>query len=142
MGDFLHLCLQGEDQKKLDILANEVFLNMLAKSGQCAIVVSMFVQHLFVNAATCHVTTMQLTFKSGPNPSMLLASYLLKSSLMSCQLVHQYHLTKALAATLRAVKHSHSCCESTKHATTGHPYSPTTPLTHIPLPIMLVFGSM
>ena len=34
-------CLQGEDQKKLDILANEVFLNMLAKSGQCAVVVSM-----------------------------------------------------------------------------------------------------
>lgn len=35
--------MQGEDQKKLDILANEVFLNMLAKSGQCAVVVSMFV---------------------------------------------------------------------------------------------------
>lgn len=34
--------LQGEDQKKLDILANEVFLNMLANSGQCAVVVSSY----------------------------------------------------------------------------------------------------
>ncbi|KAA6422612.1 MAG: fructose-1, partial [Trebouxia sp. A1-2] len=32
--------IQGEDQKKLDILANEVFINMLAKSGQCAVIVS------------------------------------------------------------------------------------------------------
>lgn len=40
--------MQGEDQKKLDILANEVFLNMLAKSGQCAVVVSMFVPSQFI----------------------------------------------------------------------------------------------
>ncbi|KAL3147454.1 Fructose-1,6-bisphosphatase, cytosolic [Trebouxia sp. C0009 RCD-2024] len=32
--------VQGEDQKKLDILANEVFSNMLAKSGQCSALVS------------------------------------------------------------------------------------------------------
>ncbi|KAL0047022.1 hypothetical protein WJX82_004407 [Trebouxia sp. C0006] len=32
--------VQGEDQKKLDVLANEVFINMLAKSGQCAVIVS------------------------------------------------------------------------------------------------------
>lgn len=38
--------LQGEDQKKLDILANEVFSNMLAKSGQCAALVSTFVQQI------------------------------------------------------------------------------------------------
>ena len=44
----MHICLicctcfaQGEDQKKLDVLANEVFINMLAKSGQCAVIVSM-----------------------------------------------------------------------------------------------------
>ncbi len=44
----MHTCLisctcfaQGEDQKKLDVLANEVFINMLAKSGQCAVIVSM-----------------------------------------------------------------------------------------------------
>ena len=36
--------LQGEDQKKLDILANEVFTNMLAKSGQCAALVSTLVK--------------------------------------------------------------------------------------------------
>ena len=35
------MCLsQGEDQKKLDVLANEVFINMLAKSGQCSVLVS------------------------------------------------------------------------------------------------------
>ena len=32
--------VQGEDQKKLDILANEVFINMLKRSGQCAVLVS------------------------------------------------------------------------------------------------------
>jgi len=31
---------QGEDQKKLDILANEVFINLLTKCGQCAVLVS------------------------------------------------------------------------------------------------------
>ena len=32
--------VQGEDQKKLDILANEVFINVLRSSGQCAVLVS------------------------------------------------------------------------------------------------------
>jgi fructose-1,6-bisphosphatase I len=32
--------VQGEDQKKLDVVANEVFKNMLRKSGQCALLVS------------------------------------------------------------------------------------------------------
>lgn len=32
--------LQGEDQKKLDIIANEVFKNVLKRSGQCAVLVS------------------------------------------------------------------------------------------------------
>ena len=31
--------LQGEDQKKLDVLANEVFINLLSKCGQCAVLV-------------------------------------------------------------------------------------------------------
>lgn len=49
--------MQGEDQKKLDILANQVFLNMLAKSGQCAVVVSVCVPN---HHYSCHVTIMQL----------------------------------------------------------------------------------
>lgn len=40
---------QGEQQKKLDVLANEVFINMLAKSGQCAIIVSTHPQILEQN---------------------------------------------------------------------------------------------
>lgn len=32
--------VQGEDQKKLDILSNEVFKNVLRKSGQCCVLVS------------------------------------------------------------------------------------------------------
>ncbi|KAK9831444.1 hypothetical protein WJX81_006023 [Elliptochloris bilobata] len=32
--------VQGEDQKKLDVLANEVFVNLLTKCGQCAVLVS------------------------------------------------------------------------------------------------------
>jgi len=32
--------VQGEDQKKLDIVANEVFKNVLRKSGQCAVLVT------------------------------------------------------------------------------------------------------
>lgn len=31
--------VQGEDQKKLDILSNEVFKNVLKKSGQCCVLV-------------------------------------------------------------------------------------------------------
>lgn len=31
--------LQGEDQKKLDVIANEVFKNSLRRSGQCCILV-------------------------------------------------------------------------------------------------------
>ncbi|CAK0782523.1 hypothetical protein CVIRNUC_005741 [Coccomyxa viridis] len=32
--------IQGEDQKKLDIVANEVFINVLRRSGQCSVLVS------------------------------------------------------------------------------------------------------
>lgn len=32
--------VQGEDQKKLDLVANEVFKNSLRRSGQCCILVS------------------------------------------------------------------------------------------------------
>ena len=32
--------VQGEDQKKLDVVANEVFKNVLKKSGQCAVLVT------------------------------------------------------------------------------------------------------
>ncbi len=32
-------CMQGEDQKKLDVIANEVFKNSLRRSGQCCILV-------------------------------------------------------------------------------------------------------
>ena len=31
--------MQGEDQKKLDIVANEVFINVLRRSGQCSVLV-------------------------------------------------------------------------------------------------------
>ncbi len=31
--------VQGEDQKKLDVLANDVFVTLLRKSGQCAVLV-------------------------------------------------------------------------------------------------------
>ena len=31
--------VQGEDQKKLDVLANDVFITLLRKSGQCAVLV-------------------------------------------------------------------------------------------------------
>jgi fructose-1,6-bisphosphatase len=30
---------QGEDQKKLDVLANEVFINVLKRCGQCSVLV-------------------------------------------------------------------------------------------------------
>ena len=33
--------MKGEDQKKLDVLANEVFINLLTKCGQCAVLVSL-----------------------------------------------------------------------------------------------------
>ncbi len=33
------LGLQGEDQKKLDVLANEVFINVLKRCGQCSVLV-------------------------------------------------------------------------------------------------------
>lgn len=32
--------VQGEDQKKLDLVANEVFKNVLARTGQCAVLVT------------------------------------------------------------------------------------------------------
>ncbi|CAL8470986.1 g10528 [Coccomyxa elongata] len=32
--------VQGEDQKKLDVLANEVFINVLRRCGQCSVLVS------------------------------------------------------------------------------------------------------
>lgn len=32
--------VQGEEQKKLDIIANDVFINLLTKSGHCAVLVS------------------------------------------------------------------------------------------------------
>lgn len=32
--------VQGEDQKKLDVVANDVFKNVLRKSGQCAVLVT------------------------------------------------------------------------------------------------------
>jgi fructose-1,6-bisphosphatase I len=32
--------VQGEDQKKLDLVANEVFKNVLKKSGQCAVLIT------------------------------------------------------------------------------------------------------
>ena len=35
----MRLYPQGEDQKKLDVLANEVFINLLSKCGQCAVLV-------------------------------------------------------------------------------------------------------
>lgn len=31
--------VQGEDQKKLDVLANDVFINLLRKCGQCGVLV-------------------------------------------------------------------------------------------------------
>ena len=34
-----HSAAQGEDQKKLDIIANEVFKNVLKRSGQCCVLV-------------------------------------------------------------------------------------------------------
>ena len=36
---------QGEDQKKLDVLANEVFINVLRRCGQCAVLVRACPQH-------------------------------------------------------------------------------------------------
>lgn len=33
--------LQGEDQKKLDILADNVFVNVLTRCGQCAVLVQL-----------------------------------------------------------------------------------------------------
>lgn len=32
--------VQGEQQKKLDVIANDVFVNLLRKSGQCCVLVS------------------------------------------------------------------------------------------------------
>lgn len=41
--------VQGEDQKKLDILANEVFINMLSNSGQCSVLVGLLSRELMVS---------------------------------------------------------------------------------------------
>ena len=32
--------MQGEDQKKLDVIADEAFVNVLTMCGQCAVLVS------------------------------------------------------------------------------------------------------
>ena len=40
--------MQGEDQKKLDIVANEVFINVLRRSGQCSVLVRPF--HLSISS--------------------------------------------------------------------------------------------
>ena len=56
--------MQGEDQKKLDILANEVFINVLRKSGQCAVLVS----------ASPHLTAMGRARQKLPRPGVLPAA--------------------------------------------------------------------
>ena len=48
--------VQGEDQKKLDVLANDVFIALLRKSGQCAVLVSF--------EAGCRVIAALMTQKS------------------------------------------------------------------------------
>lgn len=35
--------VQGEQQKKLDVIANDVFVNLLRKSGQCCVLVRRYV---------------------------------------------------------------------------------------------------
>ena len=37
-----------EDQKKLDVLANEVFINVLRRCGQCSVLVRPFPLHIYV----------------------------------------------------------------------------------------------
>lgn len=37
--------VQGEDQKKLDVLANDVFINLLRKCGQCGVLVRPALSH-------------------------------------------------------------------------------------------------
>ena len=34
-----YACVQGEEQKKLDVLADDVFVNVLTRCGQCAVLV-------------------------------------------------------------------------------------------------------
>ena len=36
---YLQIYVQGEDQKKLDVLADNVFVNVLTRCGQCAVLV-------------------------------------------------------------------------------------------------------
>jgi fructose-1,6-bisphosphatase I len=45
--------VQGEDQKKLDLIANEVFKNVLLRSGQCSIMVSGVETRFISNGAEC-----------------------------------------------------------------------------------------
>ena len=40
--------VQGEQQKKLDVIANDVFVNLLRKSGQCCVLVSEEEEELIV----------------------------------------------------------------------------------------------
>ncbi len=50
---FGHVRLQGEDQKKLDVLADDVFVNVLSRCGQCAVLVSSLFTSSFINACYC-----------------------------------------------------------------------------------------
>ena len=53
--------VQGEDQKKLDVLANDVFITLLRKSGQCAVLVSF---RLLAESKSSHVIICRNAFKA------------------------------------------------------------------------------
>ncbi len=54
LGDFGNKNIQGEDQKKLDVISNEIFIKLLEISGDCLCVVSEELDevHWFENAKT------------------------------------------------------------------------------------------
>ena len=52
--------MQGEDQKKLDILANEVFINVLRRSGQTAVLVPDLSLLPVDKLCQCHPTNFRL----------------------------------------------------------------------------------
>ena len=52
--------VQGEDQKKLDVLANDVFITLLRKSGQCAVLVRLQVTMTLTLTWTLNSLTLTL----------------------------------------------------------------------------------
>ena len=68
--------MQGEDQKKLDIVSNEVFCNALRNSGKTGVIASeeedlpVAVEETYSGVVNNRVTSLRTQCGSGPVPLM------------------------------------------------------------------------